>query len=422
MKTIFKNLSVALLLLVIITIGGCENANIDVETNVDGGASSGEISGVWEKGTTHNITGDVIIPEGKTLTIQEGVTVIMDPVAKTEFIVKGNLYSLGTADNPVKFTIQEKDRTEENKFGKKWGGILASKTCAELILDHTILEYGGSTTSDASTSVKLGLYKAVAGENLPALWFSNVNGKLVVTNSIIRNFQEDCTYIEGGSIIFSNNLFYTTGVSGGEAMNFKSGCLVDAGYNLVYSANTNAFKLSNAGLRTPQADIVAYNNTFVNTGWRRPTAKGGSVWVENAVIAHIHNNLFANTRFGIKRDTKSLEDSRSTYSNNFYYGYDQTTVNQFQPSTDIIAGTNEVRGTIAGQNDPSFVNYPLNNAVSSPDFNTSWDFHLKSNSIALGKGTTNFVRHFNTPITFSNGLAYASPAPGTFIGAYDAVK
>lgn len=418
MKKIFKNLNTALLLLMIITVVGCEKANIDVDTTPESGSSSGEISGVWQRGTTHNLTGDVIIPEGKSLTIEEGVTIIMDPTSKPEFIVKGNLYSLGTADNPVKFTIQEKYRTAENKFGKQWGGILAAKTCAELILDHTILEYGGSTTSDASTSVKMGLYKAVAGENLPALWFSNVNGKLVVTNSIIRNFQEDCTYIEGGNIIFSNNAFYTIGVSGGEAMNIKSGCLVDAAYNLIYSSNTNAFKLSNAGLKNPQADIIAYNNTIVNTGWRRPTAKGGSIWIENAVIASIYNNLFANPRFGIKRDTKSKEDPRSVISNNLYYGYDQTTVNQFQLSTDVIGGKNEVRGTTAGQNDPSFVNYPLNNPVSSPDFDTTWDFHLKPNSIALGKGTTNFVRHFNNPITFSNGLAYSSPPPATFIGAY----
>jgi hypothetical protein len=123
-------------------------------------------------------------------------------------------------------------------------------TCAELVLDHTILEYGGATTSDASTSVKMGLYKAVAGENLPALWFSNVNGKLIVQNSIVRNFQEDCTYIEGGKIIFANNVFYTTGVTGGEAMNFKSGCLADVAYNLVYSCNTNALNYQTAATVT----------------------------------------------------------------------------------------------------------------------------------------------------------------------------
>jgi hypothetical protein len=399
---------------------GCQKANKDVDTTPQNSSAIGEVSGVWTKGSVHEIKGDIIIPEGKTLTIQEGVTVLMDATTKPEVVIKGNLYSLGTAENPVKFTVSDAYRTTENNFGKLWGGILAAPTCAELVLDHTILEYGGATTSDASTSVKMGLYKKVAGENLPALWFSNVNGRLIVTNSIIRNFQEDCTYIEGGKIIFSNNVFYTTGVTGGEAMNFKSGCLADVAYNLVYSCNTNALKLSNAGDRTPQAYIIAYNNTMVNTGWRRPTAKGGSVWLEATVHADLYNNLFANTRYGIKRDPKKLEDSRSKNDYNWYYGFDQTTVDQFQVGKNdiVIGGANDVRGTQAGQNDPKFVNYPTNNDELSPNFNTSWDFHLQANSPALAKGTTNFTRHHKAAITLSNGLSYSSPEPATFVGAY----
>lgn len=396
---------------------GCKKANLFVDTTSADGAATGEISGVWTKGSVHEIKGDVIIPAGKTLTIEEGVTVLMDVTAKPEFIVKGNLYSLGTIDNPIKFTVSDVYKTDANKFGKFWGGILASPTCAELVLNYTILEYGGATTSDASTSVKQGLYKAVAGENLPALWFSNINGKLVVTNSIIRNFQEDCTYIEGGKVIFANNIFYTTGVSGGEAMNFKSGCIADLSYNLVYSANTNAFKLSNAGDRIPQAYIIAYNNTMVNTGWRRQTAKGGSVWVEATVRAELYNNLFANTRFGVKRDTKKPEDNRSKYSNNWYYGFDQTTVNQFQPNSEIVAGVNDVISNVAGANDPKFVNYPLSTSMLSPDFNTTWDFHLQGNSPALTKGITTFTRNFPTSLVV-NGVTYASPAPSAFVGAF----
>ncbi|PJJ83069.1 hypothetical protein [Mucilaginibacter auburnensis] len=395
----------------------CQKANIDVDTTPDGGSATGEVSGVWTKGSVHEIKGDIIIPAGKTLTIEEGVTVLMDVTAKPEVVVNGNLYSLGTAENPVKFTVSDVYRTDANKFGKLWGGILASRTCAELVLDHTILEYGGATTSDASTSVKQQLYKAKAGENLPALWFSNINGKLIVVNSIIRNFQEDCTYIEGGKSIFANNVFYTTGVSGGEAINFKSGCIADVAYNLVYSANTNALKLSNSGDRVPQAYIIAYNNTMVNTGWRRPTAKGGSIWVEANVRAEIYNNLFANTRFGIKRDTKNKEDARSKYSNNWYYGYDQATVNQFQPNSEVIGGTNDVISTTVGANDPKFVNYPLNNPMTSPDFNTSWDFHLQGNSTALNKGITSFTRNHAAGLVV-NGVTYASPAPSAFVGAY----
>ncbi|GAA4310491.1 hypothetical protein GCM10023149_05190 [Mucilaginibacter gynuensis] len=400
-----------------ITFTGCEKANIDADTSSSDGSAIGEISGVWAKGSTHVIEGDVIIPEGKSLTIEEGVTVLMDTVAKPEFIVQGNLYALGTAENPIKFTVNDFYKTDAHKFGKMWGGILAAPTCAELVLDHTILEYGGATTSDGSTSVKMGLYKHKAGENLPALWFSNLNGKLIVVNSTIRNFQEDCTYIEGGKIIFANNTFYTTGVTGGEAMNFKSGCLADLAYNIVYSANTNALKLSNSGDRTPQAYIIAYNNTMVNTGWRRPSAKGGSIWIESNVHADIYNNLFANTRFGIKRDTKAPEDTRSVISNNLYYGYDQTTVDQFQPSKDIVGGKNEVIGTKAGDNDPKFVNYPVANPVLSPDFSLTWDFHLQSGSPALGKGITTFTRHHAAGITV-NGLVYSSPAPATYIGAF----
>ena len=407
-----------LLILVVLALAGCEKANIDVDTTAVDGSAIGEVSGVWAKGSTQVIKGDIVIPEGKTLTIEEGVTVLMDTVAKPEIIVKGNLYALGTAENPIRFTVNEFYKTSSKKFGKLWGGILAGTTCEELVLDHVILEYAGSTTSDASTSVKMGLYKAKAGENLPALWFANANGKLVVQNSIFRNLQEDCTYIEGGKIIFANNVFYTTGVTGGEAMNFKSGCLADVAYNLVYSTNTNALKLSNTGDKTPQAYIIAYNNTMVNTGWRRPTAKGGSIWLESKVRADLYNNLFANTRFGVKRDPKKPEDSRSAYSNNWYYGFDQATVNQFQPTGDIVGGKNDVISNVAGANDPKFVNYPLNIAVSNADFNTVWDFHLQGNSPALGKGTTNFTRHYQAGITMKNGITYSSPSPSTFVGAY----
>lgn len=400
-----------------ITFAGCQKANIDVDTTPQNGSAIGEVSGVWAKGSVQLIKGDVVIPAGKSLTIEEGVTVLMDTTAKPEFIVKGNLYSLGTAENPVRFTVLDSYKTAAKKFGKLWGGILASPTCAELVLDHTILEYGGATTSDASTSVKQGLYKAVAGENLPALWFSNLNGKLIVVNSIIRNFQEDCTYIEGGKSIFANNTFYTTGVTGGEAMNFKSGCIADIAYNLVYSTNTNALKLSNTGDKVPQAYIIAYNNTMINTGWRRPTAKGGSVWLESTVRAELYNNLFANVRFGVKRDTKKPEDARSKYSNNWYYGYDQVTVNQFQPNAEIIAGVNDVISNVAGANDPKFVNYPLSTSMLNPDFNTAWDFHLQGNSPALTKGITTFTRNHAAGIVV-NGITYASPAPSAFVGAF----
>ncbi len=411
-----------LLLVAAVGISSCKKANIDVDLTERTGNTEGlkgEVYGIWPKGSIQRVAGDIIVPAGKSLVIEEGVTVIMDTLAKPEFIVKGNLYSMGTAAFPVKITIEEPFRTAAKKFGGQWGGILAAPSAGELLLDNTILEYGGSTTNEASSSVKMGLYKAVSGENLPALWYSNTKGKLVVTNSIVRNFQEDCTYIEGGAIIFSNNKFYTTGLTGGEGINIKSGCIADVAYNLFFSNNTNALKLSNAGDRNPQAHVIAYNNTMVNTGWRRPTIKGGSVWLEATVYAELYNNLFVNARFGIKHDTKKLEDARSVISNNMYYGFDQTTVNQFQPGGDVIGGKNEVISKTAGDNDPKLVNYPLSTVMNSPDFNTAWDFHVQAGSPAIGKGINTFKPNFPNGLEL-NGIIYASPAPSTTIGAFSA--
>ncbi|MBN8822987.1 MULTISPECIES: right-handed parallel beta-helix repeat-containing protein [unclassified Spirosoma] len=382
-------------------------------------AVSGDVSGTWTKGSTYKITGHLQVPASQSLVIEEGVTVVFsDSTVKPEFIIKGNLYVMGTSANPVKFTVPDAWKTTANQWGSLWGGIIAAPTCAELLLDNAILEYGGAVTTESSPSVKAGLYKAAAGNHVPAINYSNVNGKLVIVNSRLNNQNEDGFYIEGGKVIIANNKIYTQGVSGGDAINIKSGVQADVAYNLVYSPNTNALKLSNSGDRTPQAYVIAYNNTIVNAGWRRPTIKGGSIWVEIGVRAELYNNLLANDRFGVKRDPKNPEDSRTKVSNNLYYGYTQDGVTGFQPSTEILTGTNDVISKTVGDNDPKFVNYPLSTASSNAIFNTAWDFRLQSGSPAIGKGTTSFTRLYADGISFANGTLYKSPAPSTTIGAF----
>lgn len=379
---------------------------------------SGQVSGVWTTGKTYEVTGHLEIPEGKSLTIQEGVKVVMsDSVIAPEIIIKGNLYCLGTEANPVLFTVPDAWKTEDHLFGNLWGGMVSAPTSQEVLLQHTILEYGGTATTEESPSVKAGLYKATAGKHLPALYYGNVNGKFVVVNSTIRNFYDDALYVEGGKTIIANDVFYAIGAPADDAVNLKSGVLADVAFNLIYSPNTSGLKLSNEGERSPQLYVIGYNNTIINGGWRRPTIKGGSVWVENGVHADLYNNLLVNDRFGIKRDKGNPEDNRSRFYNTFYYGYTQQAVDQFQPGDEIIAGVDDIIGTHAGDNDPRFVNYPLSTDLYNADFNTSWDFHLQSSSPALNKGKTDFTRHFADGIVV-NGVTYTSPAPAAYVGAY----
>lgn len=379
---------------------------------------SGRVSGVWATGSTIYVDGSIIIPKGESLTIEAGVVVIMNTKTMPEVLIEGNLYSMGTKEKPVLFTVAEKDRTAANQFGGLWGGLLAAPTSAEILLDHTIIEYGGAETTEASPSVLGQYYKKKAGERIPALWTSNVKAKVVVTNCTIRHFSDDSFYLEGGSTIITNNIFHTIGISGGEAINTKSGVVADVAFNVIYSPNTNALKLSNAGDRTPQGYVKAYNNTILNAGWRRPTAKGGSIWVEKEIHAEIQNNLLVNSRYGIKQDSPTGPDARNIYSHNFYYGYTQIGVNQFQgKESGVISGQNEIRGTEAGQNDPMFVNYPLATAGENVTFDKSWNFHLKAGSPALGKGKTGIIRNFPNGLTI-NGKTYTAPESASFIGAF----
>ncbi|MCK8493113.1 right-handed parallel beta-helix repeat-containing protein [Spirosoma sp. RP8] len=399
-----------------------DNSNPNVTpttTPVVKDAVSGDVSGTWTKGSTHKITGHIQVPTSQSLVIEEGVTVVFsDSTVKPEVIVKGNLYVMGSSTNPVKFTVPDAWKTTANQWGNLWGGIIAAPTCAELLLDNAVIEYGGAVTTESSPSVKAGLYKASAGNHVPAVNYSNINGKLVIVNSRLNNQNEDGFYIEGGKVIIANNKIYTQGVSGGDAVNIKSGVQADVAYNLVYSPNTNALKLSNTGDRTPQTYVVAYNNTIVNAGWRRPTIKGGSIWVEVGVRAELYNNLLANDRFGIKRDPKNPEDNRTKVSNNLYYGYTQDGVTGFQPSTEILTGTNDMISKTVADNDPKFVNYPLSTDSKNATFNTAWDFRVQNGSPAVGKGITSFTRLYADGITLSNGKVYKSPAPSTTVGAF----
>jgi hypothetical protein len=200
-------------------------------------------------------------------------------------------------------------------------------------------------------------------------------------------------------------------------INLKSGCLADCAYNLIFSSNSDGFKLSNSGDKIPQTHAVCYNNTLVNCGWRRPDIKGGSVWLEKNVFTEVYNNILANNRWGVKF---SKADNRTVYDYTWYYGYTQQCVDQFTTNDawkEVVRGTHDVAGTTAGANDPKFVNYPVSNPGMSFAFDATWDFHLQTGSPALTGAKTDVVRNFPTGLTV-NGQTYTAPAASAFFGAF----
>ncbi|MDP4238394.1 MAG: T9SS type A sorting domain-containing protein [Bacteroidota bacterium] len=424
MKTSTSKMSLLLVIgMLLVTFSGFAT-NITVGTK--GGNGGVEVSGTWSAGSTVTVYDHMIIPAGQSLTIQEGVNVqIADTTLKIEMIVLGNLYCKGTAANPINITVQPNlvpsTVSTTRPFPGLWGSIICDATCEELLMLHTNIKYYGAATTNNSPSVMLHLYKNLSGQTEPYMNFrNNVNGKLVIEYCTFSNGMDDGIYIEGGNVIYAYNTLYQNGLSGGDATNLKAGTVADLGYNMYYSPNTNAFKLSNSGSRSPQCNVVVYNNTIVNAGWRRPTVKGGSIWYEAGVVAKTYNTLFVNDRFGIKCD--GTQDPACDADYNFYYGYGQNCVNNFNAPTKGLFpnGAHDIYGSTAGSNDPLFVNYALSTDTMNSKLDPAWDFHLRAGSPTIGAGTTNITRHFGTSgsgITIA-GVEYLSPEPSTTIGAF----
>jgi len=424
---------------------------------------AGDVSGVWEKNTTVNVSGHINVPKDKTLTIEEGVQVIFDDNGvgashtRIEFMVAGKLYCKGTKTNPVLFSVAPGKRIAANTFAGLWGGIVATKDCPEMLFDNVIVEYTGGNVVADSPSALAGIYTA-GGDITPHITTNNALGKYVITNSTFRNGNSDALYFIGGQGIITNNTFSAIGGTGGEAINMKAGCKVDAAFNLIFAANTNGLKLSSSGQDDAagrgQALIKAFNNTIINTGWRRDGVKGGGAYIEKGALVSVFNNLFVNAKFMAmtpKLDKPGLvgggADDKSVIDYNFYAsGSQQSTLPQDNPATltsylgyvtaqaayyhDGSKSPNKVDehslvSSSAGDvtKDPKFVNYGFNTvALNSYTYDATWNFHVSAGSPVLSgaQATTTgaYAPYYATTGLTVNGVEYKTPTPAARFGAF----
>lgn len=409
----------------------------------------------WPADTVVNLSDHFTVPAGKTLIIREGAQIIASTEGvganhvPIEFTVEGNLYCQGTDAKPVVFSIPEADRTAGNIFNVLWGGIVATETCEEMLIDHTIIEYTGGQVVQGSPAASAEIYTA-GDDAYPQITTNNINGKYVITNSILRNGWSDGVYLMGGSAIIANNIFAANGYDGAEAVNVKAGCTVDVAGNVMFSPNTNGLKLSSSGQSETrgQAKVNAYNNTIINAGWRRDGEKGGCIYVEKNVLANVFNNLLVNCKFramtpsfDIPNNPEEGYDENSFIDYNFYASGSQKSNIIFDDPEegesgvgyawegynyaheDYNVGVVDVHSVIATEDNlrnPMFVNYDINGvALTDYVYDEAWDFHVQAGSPVLtGAYSGNIAPYFGATGLTVNGETYTSPAVESHFGAY----
>lgn len=432
------------------SLASCSDNNEPELPSVDTEVTDTEmkVSGTWKSGSVIELDRHLVIPEGESLTIEPGVKVIVstDGVGinhtPIEIIVKGNLYVLGSEEQPVLFTVEESKRSTSNIFAGLWGGIVATETCKEMVIDHAVIEYTGGQVIEGSPSATAGIYTA-GDDAYPQITTTNINGKYVITNSIIRNGWSDGIYLMGGSAIIAGNTFAANGYSGAEAVNIKAGVKADIAGNVMFSPNTNGLKLSSSGQSETRGQAVAnaYNNTIINAGWRRDGEKGGCVYVEKNCLANVVNNLMVNCKFramtpNYKNPNSSDAgfDDKSVIDYNMYVSGSQKSPVVYPEESNVAfayEGYNyqhksynpavDAHSVIATKDNlvnPGFVNFNIN-AVGLTDYvyDSEWNFHLSAGSPALGATSAKVTPCFADGLAI-NGKLYQSPALEPHYGAF----
>ena len=403
------------------------------------------VSGVWKSGEIIQLDRHLVIPEGESLTIEEGVTVIVSDNGvgvnhvPVEISVKGNLYCLGTKSNPITFTVAPELRTDANTFKGLWGGIVAYESCDEMALENVIIEYTGAQVIEGSPAAVEGVF--TAGDDMyPQITTNNINGRYAITNCIIRNGASDGIYMMGGNAIVSNNTFVANGYTGAEAVNMKAGVKADIAGNIMFSPNTNGLKLSSSGQSETRGQLMAtaYNNTILNAGWRRDGEKGGCIYVEKNALVTIVNNLMVNCKFRAMtpkhKDPNKSDggyDDKSVIDYNFYASGTQTTPivgdatvgnpaegyaqdnKNYNPAVDV----NSKISTPDNYLDPAFVSFNINNvSLTAYALDPAWDLHLTAGSPALEGAQGSVNPYFAEGLSIGN-KQYVSPTVQPYFGA-----
>ncbi len=356
---------------------------------------------------TYNLTGDVLVDVGQTLTVSPGVKVLATGNYHIE--IAGNLICNGTDAKPIIFTASD-EKTAKDSLGVSgwWGGFLIDSTATNVNVTFTHINYTGGVDATGGTQ---------ASFDVEGMQGYNGGAKIIFEDNWMFGGIDDAIHLAGYiTVSVKRNVLQRLGGPDGDLLNIKAGVQGDVCYNYIWSSANSGVKLNTGKtVFSPETKINIYNNTFINGNWRKVGELSSAILIDQFSAANIYNNVIVGCRNGINITTKA-DYNNTKYSNNLIYTYSATvdsfTNNYYIPGSEgSVQSTDKTDAGITACG-KVFTHWDSDITVDTADNNIPT---LATNSPAIGAGTTTATLW----TTFSAGAAVGSAmALNKDMGAY----
>lgn len=239
---------------------------------VDGGTLT--VPGFWDDpDAVYRLTGDVVVPDGLTLTVAGGQTIKGN--SGVDITVEGDLVAVGSAAAPVNFSSDRDDSIggdtngdgeDTTPFAGSWNGFFVPASGSAEIR-YASIRHGGDRTFGYSGSVHLD------------------GGELELANSLVELSDSAAVYAGGGSTVTLSNCILAKSLYGVRTVSSSAATVI----NCTIDGN-------DAGAAASDAQLGLTNNIVSNNA-RVGVEQGGSATV-TVTYSDVYNPAASQGNYG----------------------------------------------------------------------------------------------------------------------------
>jgi hypothetical protein len=305
---------------VFVVTDGLDSRTITVYRPIFHGGTLTEDTTLPTSGYPYDISEDIVVPAGVTLTIEPGATLQFD-AGRSLRVEGGRLLAEGTSAQPIVFT---------RRGGSYWGGILLDRTQADNRIRHAVIEYTqevinyprthgvsayGSRVTIAD-SVLRHTNESVAVKTYP---WGGYDPTIYLLRNEIYDIESDAVHVTGGYAFIQGNHIHDvrrgiyplegievshmvtpTVLSDNHVHDVSDDC-VDLNHSSAVIERNELHHCGDKGISIghPSSTTLVNNLVYACLGKDEDPYSGTGIAIKDGAVSRIVNNTVADNRHGL---------------------------------------------------------------------------------------------------------------------------